>query len=120
MIEIAEITAVSDLKIFSFILIDWTPLNERIFSLSSSEKSPSGPIIIQVGFDVSWSKLIFLFDVLRSVKIKSILWFFKNELSDWTSSIKGTFILFDCSVASIITFSNLSLFILRTIVLSKL
>ena len=49
MIEIADITAVSDLKIFSLILIGLTPLKERISPLSVSEKSPSGPIIIQTG-----------------------------------------------------------------------
>ena len=54
MIDIAEITAVSDRNIFSLILIDCTPLYLRISSLSFSEKSPSGPIIIQVGLDVSF------------------------------------------------------------------
>ena len=38
MIEIADITAVSDLKIFWLILIGWTPLKDRMFSLSDSER----------------------------------------------------------------------------------
>ena len=49
MIEIADITAVSDLKILSLIFSACTPLNERISCLSCSEKSPSGPIMIQIG-----------------------------------------------------------------------
>ena len=62
MIEIAEITAVSDLKIFSLILRDWTPLKERISSLSVSEKSPSGPTIMQTGLSVN-------FDGVQALKI---------------------------------------------------
>jgi len=39
---------------FSLILNGWTPLKERIFSLSASEKSPSGPIIMQTGLFVNF------------------------------------------------------------------
>ena len=78
MIEIADITAVSDLKIFSLIFIGCTPLKVRIFSLSASEKSPSGPIIIQIGLSVSFDLSILLFSELISVKIKSIELVFKK------------------------------------------
>ena len=70
MIEIAEMTAVSDLKIFSLILIAWTPLKDRISFLSASEKSPSGPIIIQTGLSVSFDLSILLLFEFKSVKIK--------------------------------------------------
>ena len=78
MIEIADMTAVSDLKIFSLIFIGWTPLNERIFSLSASEKSPSGPTIMQTGLFVSLDLSILLFIEFKSVKIKSFEVVFKK------------------------------------------
>ena len=108
MIDIAEITAVSDLNIFSLIFNSWTPLNFRILALSSSEKSPSGPIITHVGLSVTFFKSILVFSEFRSVKIKSTLLLFKKSSNDFGSSISGTLILFDCSDASIITFSNRS------------
>ena len=53
MIDNDETNAVSDLRILSLILIDKTLLYLRIFSLSFSEKSHSGPI----GGGVIWSDL---------------------------------------------------------------
>ena len=53
-------TAVSDLKILSFNLIDWTPLNSRIFALSASEKSPSGPINTAIGLEGSFNSIFLL------------------------------------------------------------
>ena len=44
-----EIAAVSDLRIFSLILIGFTPSKVNISFLSFSEKSPSGPIIMHIG-----------------------------------------------------------------------
>ena len=78
MIEIADITAVSDLKILSLILIACTPLNERISCLSCSEKSPSGPIMMQIGLFENFVFSIFLLLEFKSVKIKSIEFVFKN------------------------------------------
>ena len=69
MIEIADITAVSDLKILSLILSACTPLKERISCLSCSEKSPSGPMIIQTGLSVNFDLSIFLIFEFKSVKI---------------------------------------------------
>ena len=120
MIEIADITAVSDLKIFSLILTDWTPLKERILSLSTSEKSPSGPTIIQIGLSVSFDLSILILSEFKSVNIKSIESFFKKLSNVWGLSIEGTFIRFDCSVASTAIFSKRSLFTFLTTVLSKI
>ena len=75
-IDIAEIAAVSDLKIFSLILIGLTLLKERITSLSDSEKSPSGPIIKHIGLFVSFFASNFLFLEFKSVNIKSIVFLF--------------------------------------------
>ena len=78
MIEIADITAVSDLKIFSLIFIGCTPLKARISALSASEKSPSGPIMIQTGLSVSFDLSILLLTEFKSVKIKSTEFAFKK------------------------------------------
>ena len=78
MIEIADITAVSDLKILSLILSACTPLNERISCLSCSEKSPSGPMMIQIGSSENFVLSILLLFEFKSVKIKSIESVFKK------------------------------------------
>ena len=116
MIEIADITAVSDLKILSLIFSVCTPLNERISCLSCSEKSPSGPIMIQIGSSENFVFSIFLLSEFKSVKIKFIELEFKKLFKFCASSIDGTLIRFDCSHASITIFSNRSLLIFLTIV----
>ena len=72
-IDIAEIAAVSALKIFLLILIGLTPSKERTSSLSNSEKSPSGPIIKHIGLFVSFFVSNFSFSEFKSVNIKSIV-----------------------------------------------
>jgi len=72
MIEIADITAVSDLKILSLIFSACTPLKDRISCLSCSEKSPSGPIMMQIGLSENFVFSIFLLSEFKSVKIKFI------------------------------------------------
>ena len=57
----AEITAVSERRIFSFNLILSTPLKPKISDLSDSEKSPSGPTIIHNGFLSNFEIDIFFF-----------------------------------------------------------
>ena len=79
MIDNDEITAVSDLRILSLILIEKTLLYLRIFSLSSSEKSPSGPTKTQIGFSSNLLLSNFLFFEFKSVKTKLILLEFKNS-----------------------------------------
>ena len=81
MIEIADITAVSDLKILSLIFSACTPLNERISCLSCSEKSPSGPIMIQIGSSENFVFSIFLLSEFKSVKLNSLNWNLKNFLN---------------------------------------
>ena len=56
---------------FSLIFIAEHLYNERISSLSVSEKSPSGPTTIQVGLLQVSLNLTLLLVELRSVKIKS-------------------------------------------------
>ena len=46
------------------------------------EKSPSGPIITQVGLLVNFFKSNFLFLEFKSVNIKSTFLFFKKDLCD--------------------------------------
>ena len=75
-IDIAEIAAVSDRKIFSLILIGLTPSKERTSALSDSEKSPSGPIIKHIGLFVNFFVSNFLFLEFKSVNIKSIVFLF--------------------------------------------
>ena len=72
--------------------------------LSCSEKSPSGPVIIHKGFLLFLFISIFLFLLFRSVNIKFIffLLFLRKIFRFWGFSNKGGFILFDCSVASIV------------------
>ena len=88
-------TAVSDLKIFSLILTDWTPLKERILYLSASEKSPSGPMIIQTGLLVIFDLSTLILSEFKSVNIKFIESFFKNLSKIKGLSIKGTLIRLD-------------------------
>ena len=60
--DIAEIAAVSALKIFSLILSGVTPSKEKISFLSGSEKSPSGPIIMHIGlFDNFFNSFVVYF-----------------------------------------------------------
>ena len=68
--------AVSALKMLWFILIGLTPSKFEICSLSSAEKSPSGPIITHNGLLDILSIFNFFFEVFKSVKIKSIFFAF--------------------------------------------
>ena len=89
--------------------------------LSFSEKSPSGPMRIQTGpcffLDKIFFKSLFLQFISQKIKVPSFGNLLKKSFKDSKFLISGTEIRFDCSLASIIIFFNLSTLISLTIVL---
>ena len=85
----------------------WLTIN----CLSPSEKSPSGPIKIQIGsfFDKTFFRLLESQFISQKIIFPFSGKLFKKLSKFWIFKILGTEILLDCSLASVTIFSALSI-----------